>query len=736
VKLKVALPYGEWVIAAEPVNGWPVMNIDLSIWLSALLLLCVWSFLLVQQAHNKLLHARSIENLVASEQKFRNIFASHNGIMLMIEQESGRIMDANQAAADFYGYSVMQLKRMSIQDINCLSPEEVAEKRRLAMETELNSFIFPHRLADGSIKQVEVHSSPIQLTDSTLLFSIIHDVTDRVEHEQRLKLDAKVFEYTKEGVLITDSKKQIISVNRAFSDITGYDEQEVLGQDPKILSSGKYSVSFYKDMYQAIASRGFWRGEIWNRKKDGSLYPELLSISKLENEQHELTHYVAVFSDISKIKQSEKQLQNLAHYDVLTHLPNRLLLMTRIEHAMERVKRQQNEKLGVLFLDLDQFKIVNDSLGHVIGDELLCQVAKRLMCRVRQEDTVARLGGDEFIILIEGVSQASDLVTIAQDLIQEINRPFALSVSEAHIGVSIGIALYPDDTLDAEKVISFADAAMYKAKESGRNTYAFYTESITKAAEQKLKVTNQLKAAIESDGLELYFQPQVDLNSGKIKGAEALLRWHHPDGLMTPDKFIPLAEEKGLIHQITLWVIRQGCIQLKQWQDLGLNLSLSLNVSAKDWEYPDFLANIQLILRETGVHCLGLEFELTENSIMGKTDTVLETLRQIKELGISLVLDDFGTGHSSLSYLKHFPLDKLKIDKSFVMELEHTPSDKMIIATIVDMAKNFGLQVIAEGVEQPSQVEYLKLLHCDLGQGYYYAKPIPIADFHQLLLDA
>lgn len=733
IHLKVALPYGEWIISAEPINGWGVMEIDLPVWTVTFILLLGWIFLLIQRANNQYLHARSIENLVESEEKFRNIFSNHNAVMLMIEQESGKIIDANAAAANFYGYTKQQLKNKDIQDINQLSAEEVANKRKLAVETNENYFIFPHQLANGDIKQVEVHSSPINLTDTNLLFSIIHDVTDRVEYEQKLKLDAQVFEHSREGVLITDASSKIISVNNAFTNITGYQEHEVKGCNPSILSSGVHDNTFYREMHQKIDEIGFWRGEIWNRKKDGSIYPQLLSISKLENEFNKITHYVAVFSDITQIKQSEKRLQNLAHYDVLTQLPNRLLLMTRIEHAVERVTRKKKEKLGILFLDLDQFKIINDSLGHIVGDELLCRVAERLTNSVRYEDTVARLGGDEFVVLIEDFDQPSDLATIAQHIIDELNKPFELSATVAHIGTSIGISIYPDDSLDPEKLISYADAAMYRAKDSGRNTYSFYTESITKEAEQKLHITNELKLAIENDELELFYQPQVCLQSGKVVGAEALLRWNHESGMIPPDRFIPLAEEKGLIHQITLWVIESGCKQLKEWQDQSLDLTLSLNVSARDWSYPNFFSSINKIIESTGVDCTGLEFELTENSIMDNADKVLAKIHKIKALGISLALDDFGTGHSSLAYLKHFPIDKLKIDKSFILELEKNPSDKMIISTIIDMAKNFNLKVIAEGIEYESHLIYLQSVACEMGQGYFFGKPMKIDEFYTFI---
>ena len=676
-----------------------------------------------------------IMNFTESEQQFIEFFAHHDAIMLLVDHNSGNIIDANKAASTFYGYSCEEFKQKHIHDINQLNSKEIADHIQQALNQKVNTFVFPHQLANGEIKYVKVHSTPITVNNSTRLLSIIHDITEQLQHEQNLKLYSQALEGTSEGVIITNSKVEIIAVNSAFSEITGYSREEAIGKNPKLLSSGKNSAAFYQNIYQSLKQHGRWKGEILNRKKDGSFYPQLSSISRIVNDDHKLTHYVAVMSDISKLKQSQQQLTNLAHYDALTQLPNKLLFTSRLEHAIKKNKRKNNERLGVLVLDLDHFKLINDSLGHIIGDELLCQVAKRLTTRVRQSDTVARFGGDEFIILIEEFEQVTDLVTIAQHIIDDLNRPFELGSNCTHISTSIGIAIYPDDTNNQDKIISFADAAMYKAKENGRNTYSFYTESITQQAEQKLTLTNDLKLAIENNELALYFQPQVCFNTGKIIGAETLLRWQHPNGMIMPDKFIPLAEEIGLINQITLWVFEQGCNQLKKWQQQGLNLSLSLNISAKDWAHADFYSNIETIINDSGIDCSQLDLELTESAIMEKPDEILPVLKQLKALGIQLTLDDFGTGHSSLSYLKYFPLDKLKIDKSFVFDLENSQADKMIVHTIVTMAKNFNLKVVAEGVENKNHIHYLQEISCDYAQGYYYSKPVPIDIFEQNFLN-
>lgn len=735
VKLSIKLPFGEWLLYARPKTGWTQVHLNFHIWLFAAAVFVVWSFLLLHRCRSESLRYESIQSMLESEQKFRKIFHNHNAIMLLIEKSTGRIIDVNRSALSFYGYAHQELTSKTIYDVNALSQEEIASEMEKASLHRKNYFVFPHRLADGSIRFVEVHSTPIEVDDAPMLFSIVHDITERVEIEQKLKLDAKVFEHSQEGVLMTDAENKIISVNRAFTEITGYRADEVIGKYPSILRSGRHDTNFYTDMWASIQNQGFWKGEIWNRKKNGTIYPQLLSISKVENELKEITHFVAVFSDITRLKQSEAKMKQLAHYDALTGLPNRLLLMSRIEHAAERIKRHPEEKLALMFMDLDHFKIVNDSLGHAAGDELLRLVSERLQHELRGEDTVARLGGDEFAILLEGISTVNDLATVAQSIIQSTKLPFMLKTGqEAVIGTSIGIAMYPEDTDDVDKLLTCADAAMYKAKHNGRNTFAFYTHAITQEAELKMKRINELRRAIENDEFELYYQPQVDLQSLTIVGAEALIRWNHPEeGLLGPYAFINIAEETGIIHEISKWVIAKGCEQLKIWQDANRQLTLSLNVSPKDFRYDDLS---EIVAKQLAHHQLNpeyLELELTENGLMETSGHVQDLLKELRDLGISLAVDDFGTGHSSISYLKHFPVNKLKIDRSFVKDLPDDESDKMITGTIVDMAKNFNLVVVAEGVETEQQQDLLRDIGCHIAQGYLYSKPITSEQFEKLL---
>ncbi|XOV78849.1 MAG: EAL domain-containing protein [Aestuariibacter sp.] len=735
VKISVNLPYGHWIMYGTPTNGWTPAHPHLHVWAGALLFLLFWTFLLFHRYRSERLEMDSLQNMFESEKKFRKIFHNHNAMMLLIDKASGKIIDVNQSALDFYGYTHQQLTSKSIYDINVLSEDDIKTEMGKAVKREKNYFVFPHTLSSGKIRFVEVHSTPMEIDGVPSLFSILHDISERIEVEQKLKLDAKVFEHSQEGVLMTDAQLRIISVNKAFSEITGYSPDEVLGKNPSILRSGRHDNAFFTNMYTAISKNGFWKGEIWNRKKDGTIYPQLLSISKVENDARELTHFVAVFSDITKLKQSEAQMKQLAHYDALTGLPNRLLLMSRMEHAAEKIKRHKAQKIAVLFLDLDHFKIVNDSLGHAAGDELLKLVAVRLKEQLREEDTVSRLGGDEFAILLEGVKDLNALATIAQNIIESVKRPYTLqSGQDAVIGTSIGIAMFPDDTNEIDKLLTCSDAAMYKAKQNGRNTFSFYTQSITSDAEHKLKRINEIRKALEKEQFELYYQPQIDLQSLKIVGAEALIRWNHPkEGVLSPFAFIGIAEETGLIHEISKWVIATGCEQLKKWQNNHKQLTLSLNVSPKDFRYDDLHKIVGEQLQLHSIKPELLELELTENGLMETSVRIKDLLQQLKSLGISLAVDDFGTGHSSISYLKHFPVDKLKIDRSFVIDLANDASDRMITETIVDMAKNFNLTVVAEGVETDTQQDLLRELGCHIAQGYLYSKPIPIKQFEKLL---
>lgn len=553
----------------------------------------------------------------------------------------------------------------------------------------------------------------------------------RVRADARLRQMAAVFENSREGVVITDLTPRILGINRAYTEITGYLEKEVLGRNPSLLKSGRQEPMFYQAMWQSIRETGHWQGEIWNRRKNGEVYPQMLTISTVRDGDGRPTHYVGVMTDISQLKQSEERLERLAHYDPLTDLPNRLLLLSRLEHVLERAERHC-QQAAVLFVDLDNFKVINDSLGHPAGDALLSALARRLRGRLREEDTLGRLGGDEFLVILDYLERAEHAATVAEVLIRLLEQPFGLpSGQEVHIGASIGISLYPDDGRTVTELIKAADIAMYQAKEQGRNTYRFYTAGLAAAANQRLALEARLRRALANREFVLYYQPQIRTNTHELIGCEALLRWQSPeDGLVPPDRFIPLAEETGLILPVGEWVLRNACAQLKTWLDAGSPpLVLAVNLSARQMRQPDWIERVATILQETGLppDCLKLEF--TESMLMEQGDQAIARLQTLKELNLKLSIDDFGTGYSSLAYLKRFPIDELKIDRSFVRDIPEDPNDMEIAAAIIAMARNLKLSVVAEGVETQEQLDFLKRQGCDAWQGYLSSRPIPAAEF-------
>ncbi|WP_051559929.1 EAL domain-containing protein [Marinobacterium jannaschii] len=592
------------------------------------------------------------------------------------------------------------------------------------------------RLADGRTRLLEITRVKLQdpQQETTGVLSLAQDITARQRAELWQRQTAAVFESTREGVILTSTKGRIIAVNRAFCDITGYSESDVLGSEPSLLQSGHHSQAFYDDMWRAIRDSGSWQGEIWNRRKSGEIYPEWLTISAVRDEEGELLSYVGVFSDITQIKESQQEMEFLAHHDPLTALPNRLLFSDRLSHALKKAARERN-MMVLLYLDLDNFKHINDSLGHEVGDQLLQEVARRLRHELRSEDTIARLGGDEFAVLLEDVPDLDEVARLADRLLGALNRSCSLGDLELFIGASIGISVYPTDAADGTVLLRNADSAMYKAKAAGRSTYQFYQEEMTTSAFEHVVIEGQLRRAIEQDELVLFYQPQFDLNSGELSGIEALVRWQHPGkGLIPPDKFIPIAEETGLIVRLGEWVLREACRQGRAWLDAGIDPGLiAVNISTVQLQRENLLLTLQSVLRETGFPASHLELEITESFVMGHEGKAIELLASIRALGITLAIDDFGTGYSSLAYLKKLPIQKLKIDQGFVRELPDDEDDSAIATAVIVMGHSLGFTVIAEGVETSQQQGFLRDLGCDQGQGYLYSRPLPARELHGLL---
>ncbi|MDO9104790.1 MAG: EAL domain-containing protein [Methylovulum sp.] len=566
---------------------------------------------------------------------------------------------------------------------------------------------------------------------SFALDSYAHEAARRFAEEQ-LELSAKVFRQSHEAIIITDKDNNIVSVNRAFTNITGYQEQEVIGKKPKILSAGRQDREFYRVLWDALLKNNFWQGELWNRHKNGTVYPEWLTISVVRDEANEIVHYIATFTDITLHKAAEQKIEHLAHYDVLTNLPNRLLLKSRVDYELIVAERYE-KTFALLFIDLDHFKNINDSLGHSIGDQVLVAVAERLLACVREEDTVARLGGDEFnILLADGNGNAAALV--ANKVITALSAPILYQQYQLYITASIGIGIYPDNGDSYETLSKNADTALYQAKKHGRNQYQFFTPTMQQQSERRMQIEHDLRHAIARNELLVYFQPQVNTQTGQINGAEALLRWQHPVwGMVSPVEFIPVAEECGLILPIGEWVLDQAVAEARQWHDAGFPLTVAVNLSLAQFRANTLFGKVQQTLERHQMPAQYLELELTESIAMQNAVLAIEITEQLSRLGIKLSIDDFGTGYSSLSYLQRFSLHKLKIDQSFTRSMVGNKDSENIVDAIISLAKSLNLKTIAEGVETKQQLALFRQKACDEIQGYYFSKPIPAVEFVALM---
>lgn len=544
-------------------------------------------------------------------------------------------------------------------------------------------------------------------------------------NESRMRQSATVLENTAEGVFITDTHGNILDTNPAFSDITGYSKEEVLGENPRIWQSERHHADFYRDVWQTIEKTGQWRGEIWNRRKNGADFPEWLSINAVRDPDDRVTHYVAVFTDISAMKRSQEKLEHLAHYDALTGLPNRLLLQARLDHAIDQARRSESN-LALIFIDLDRFKDTNDSFGHPAGDLLLKEVTRRLTGCMRSDDTVARLGGDEFVLLLEAIPRPDKAAVVAEKVQQAFADPVNTHGQSIHVSVSMGICTYPQDGVEAETLFRNADAAMYGAKEDGRGVYRFYTEDLTANAVERILLENHMRRALQRNEFHLVYQPQLNVKTHRVCGVEALLRWEHPEHhYIPPTKFIPMAEESGLIRPIGAWILHSACKQPQHWLEQGVEFGhIAINISGAQFQREGFLDTVRQVLSATGLPADRLELEVTENFIMNQIQQGLSELYQLRELGVTLAIDDFGTGYSSLSQLKSLPIDKLKIDQSFIRNVPVDYDDSAICGAVIAMGTNLKLAVIAEGVETSEQNQYLRDRGCDMAQGYFYSHPL------------
>ncbi|GAB4296979.1 MAG: hypothetical protein Kow0096_14720 [Thiohalomonadaceae bacterium] len=594
-----------------------------------------------------------------------------------------------------------------------------------------------NRRADGTPYYEEVAISPVRDSTGAIThyISISKDVTERIHSEAELRKLSQAIEQSISSVIITDTQGVVEYVNPQFSRTTGYSADEVRGNKLSLIKSGRTPVERYREMWHTLQQGKVWEGELLNKRKNGELYWELVSISPVRNAQGEITHYVGLQHDISERKKLEEQLNFFAYYDELTQLPNRNLLSQRFAQAV--ANRGDDSLLAVLSLDLSRFKLINDSLGHRIGDAVLRTIGRRLNQVARGHDTVARYGGDEFVVLLPEVRHADDVSAVAQRMIDAVAQPIELEGHELRLDLHIGISLMPQDGDDLGTLLRNATTALHEAAREGRNRYRFYTEELNAEVAARLSLEHALRRALEQGELELHYQPKVDLTNGHIVGVEALARWCHPtEGWISPVRFIPVAEETGLIQALGEWALREACRQNRRWQEAGLPpISVAVNLSAQQLRQPSLVVAVARVLEESGLEPRYLELELTESAVMDSPDATAEVLQQLKALGLGLAVDDFGTGYSSLSHLGRFPFDTLKIDRSFVTNITTAPDQATIAMTIIAMAESLRLTVVAEGVETEAQAVYLRDKGCDQLQGYLFSRPLPPGELAQLLLD-
>ncbi len=603
----------------------------------------------------------------------------------------------------------------------------------LLLQSFMAVMMFATLTITASIEEKNQANEKLAISQSALKNIVKQQSGDLETAAEELRLAESVFKESNEPIVITDQRAKILRVNPAFCRVTGYDSHEVVGEKPSFFNSGQHDDNFYQQFWKDLTENGIWQGEIWDQRKNGELFPTSQTVTAVYDKHREVIHYISIFSDISEKKVDEKRIFKLAHFDPVSGLHNRASFNQHLEKALTYVERH-GSNLSLLYLDLDNFKLINDASGHLVGDMLLKYVAERLKHTVREEDSIARLGGDEFVVLVRGANESKDLASIANKILAQISKPIVLDNTEIVVTSSIGISTYPVDGTDADSLLKNADAAMYRAKASGRNQFQFFTAEMNAQAQDRLLLESDMRRGIEADEFILHYQPQVDLASNKIIGCEALVRWQHPSrGRISPDLFIPVAEESGLIKELGLWVLKQACSQQVEWCKQGLpKLRMAVNISSRQFLCQNLIAQIEKIIEQTNIDPSYLELELTEGCILENVENNINILHHLNNIGVSLAIDDFGTGYSSMAYLKRFPIDKLKIDQSFIHDLETDPDDVAIVKAIIWLGQSLELKIIAEGVETEEQLNFLKSNGCDEFQGFYFSRPIAAVDFIKL----
>jgi len=681
----------------------------------------------------------SLAALQASEQQSRLIL-DNAGDGIIILDDNGCIEGFNRAAQDMFGYDDLEILGHLAKPLFCESQEssmdqgftlllKMAQRDARSPPTEILAY-----RKDHSSFPVELSIGSAQLPERRIFTLIVRDVTVRHHLEQKLSQTLSVFDNTSEGIVITDAQNHIIAVNDALCRMSGYAKEELIGQSPSIWKSGRHDKHFFRVLWASLKTSGQWQGEIWNRRKNGEAIPVLENINVVRNQEGDISNYVAIMTDITGIKQFEERLYRLAHHDPLTGLANRILLEERWNFAMHQCNRHRSF-LAILFIDLDRFKNINDSFGHSVGDQILQAVAERIVSGIRDTDTIARLGGDEFVVLLGELNTPEIAGITANKLLALLSEPTLVDEREFIITPSIGIAIFPSDARTFNDLLKQADTAMYHAKKRGRNNYQFYSSTLGAQVYQNLIIESALRSAVEKGELSLHYQPQFEAITGRLVGAESLLRWHHHElGSMSPAQFIPLAEESGLIIMLGEWVMRTACRQMRLWLDQGYKLDrVAVNVSALQLQRGNFAESVALILKQLGLSPHHLELEVTESFII-EAEQSIPVLESLRQMGVELAIDDFGTSYSSLKYLKLLPIQRLKIDQSFITDIPDDTNSKAIARAVIALANSLQLKVVAEGVENERQRDFLLNEGCDCVQGYFFGKPVPASDFEQLFL--
>jgi diguanylate cyclase (GGDEF)-like protein/PAS domain S-box-containing protein len=701
----------------------------------------LWSYMAILTIVTVLVTSLSTE-LLASEQRWRTALESSQSGVWDWDLESDRLVLTPQLSSmlgcdntDCLGLANV---RTWANHLHADDQPAVRDAWRALLDEQAESAEVEHRyrgrdgawrwvLSRGRVVARHLDGSPLRIVGTCT------DISRHKQAEEQMRLAATVFDQSREVILITDPGGRIVGVNKAFTEVTGYRGDEALGNTPAMLKSNRQGLAFYRDMWRVLAREGYWHGEMWNRRKNGELYPSWLSITAVHDDKGKLVNYLSVSMDVSQHKAAEDRIRHLAYFDALTGLPNRQLLRDRATQVLAH-SQQDEAEAAFLYIDLDDFKTINDSLDHLIGDRLLQALADRLGQAARMQDTVGRLGGDEFLVVLPGEGSGS-AAKMAEKLLQVVAEPVEIDGHQLSVTASIGISLYPQDGDGFDTLLKHADVALFEAKAQRRNLYHFYTPEMNEVAYERLTMENALRRALRHGEFELHYQPQARLDTGRIVSVEALTRWRHPEhGLIPPDRFIPLAEENGLIAPLGEWMLREACRQAKAWRDMGLlPIEMAVNISTRQFDLADMAGQVRTVLEETGLAPEWLEIEITESLLAGNLEATQATLRELRDLGVHIAVDDFGTGYSSLSYLKRFPLRKLKIDKSFVRDIMDDHDDRAISSAIINLGQSLGLIVVAEGVETGDQLEVLRQLGCHKIQGYLLGAPVPAAELTERL---